>query len=36
MNVMRPFQGVDDLHIHHVADDVVLVGDPIGTMHVTT
>ena len=35
MYVMRPFQCVDDLHVHHMADDVILICDPIRAMHVS-
>jgi hypothetical protein len=34
MEVVGAFIGVDRLEVHHVADQVILVGDAIAEMHV--
>ena len=36
MNVVSTFERIDDFHIHHVTDDVVLVGDAVRTVNVST
>ncbi len=35
MHIMRSFIGVYRLEIHHVAHDVIFLGDAVATMHVT-
>ena len=34
MDIMRAFVGVDRFEVHHVADDLIFLGNPVAAMHV--
>jgi hypothetical protein len=34
MNIMRAFERVDRLQVHHLADDVIRVDDTVAAVHV--